>query len=135
MEIAPVMLNVGIALAACRGDPDLARAMVAQYRASLPEERAALAQARAATPPDWEAIGQRSHRLQSGSAYLGVEQIAAAARELEERILARSATDARAAAWRALDDAVQDFLNHSDSEWGLATDGRTQAVVSEVGNR
>lgn len=51
--------------------------------ASLLEEQAALAGVWAATPPDWESIGQRVHRLQSGSAYLGVEQIAVTAHCLE----------------------------------------------------
>ena len=116
METAPVILNVGTALAACRGDPALARALVEQYRASLPEERAALAGARAATPPDWEAVRERAHRLRSGSAYLGAEQIAVAARELEECILTRKAMDARATGWQTLDQAFQEFLDNSDAE-------------------
>jgi HPt (histidine-containing phosphotransfer) domain-containing protein len=116
METAPVILNVGTALATCRGDPALARALVEQYRACLPEERTALARARAATPPDWETVRDRAHRLRSGSAYLGAEQIAVAARELEECILARGSMDARAALWRTLDQAFQEFLKTSEAE-------------------
>lgn len=129
METAPVILNVGTALAACRGDPALARALVEQYRASLPEERAALAVARAATPPDWEAIRERAHRLQSGSAYLGAEQIAVAARELEECILTRGSLDARATGWRTLDQAFQEFLDTSDAENVFEAEGVSRPTV------
>ncbi|MGB5065302.1 MAG: Hpt domain-containing protein, partial [Candidatus Competibacter sp.] len=83
METAPVLLDVETTLAACRGDSALARALIEQYRLELPAERAGLAGAHAVAPPDWEAIRQRAHRLRSGSAYLGAERIAAAARDLE----------------------------------------------------
>mgnify|MGYP001199918465 FL=1 len=129
METAPVILNVGTALATCRGDPGLARALIEQYRAGLPEERAALAQARAATPPDWETLRDRAHRLRSGSAYLGAEQIAVAARELEKCILARGSPDARAAVWRTLDQAFQEFLNTSEAENVFEAEGVSRPTV------
>jgi len=40
---------------------------------------AALARARAVSPPDWETVRQRAHRLQSGGGFLGIERIAVAA--------------------------------------------------------
>ncbi len=111
METAPVILNLGTARAACRGDPALVRTLVEQYRASLLGERAALAQAGTATPPDWETVRVQAHRLRSGSAYLGAERIAVAARQLEDAILARdSATVLTQAQW-TLDAALQEFLN------------------------
>jgi HPt (histidine-containing phosphotransfer) domain-containing protein len=74
MESAPVILNVETALAACRGDANLARALLERYRADLPEERAALLEARAAASPEWETVRKRVHRLCSGSAYLGADR-------------------------------------------------------------
>lgn len=50
METVPILFNMGTALAACRGDRTLVRALVEQYRAQLPEERTVLAQAYAAPP-------------------------------------------------------------------------------------
>ncbi len=117
MDIALVPLNIETALAACRGDPKLARSLVEQYRASLPDERAALARAIAATPPDWAAVGQRAHRLQSGGAYLGIERVAAAAGALEAGVVAGAAPDALAAAGRALDRVIDEFLAVPDDEW------------------
>ena len=90
MAITPVVLKVETALATCRGDLALARMLIDQYRTSLPEERAALVQAQAATPPDWEAVRQRVHRLQSGGGYLGAERIVVAAQRLEAEILAQA---------------------------------------------
>ena len=115
MDIALVPLNIETALAACRGDPDLARALVEQYRASLPEERAALARAVAAA--DWADVGRRAHRLQSGGAYLGAERVAATARVLETGVLAGAAPDALTAAGRALDRAIDEFLAAPVAEW------------------
>jgi len=117
MDTTPVMLNVGTALAACRGDPALVRALVEQYRAKLPEERTVLAQAYAARPPDWETVRQRAHRLQSGSGYLGIERIATAAHQLEAGILARDSTDALMAAWEVLECAFAEFLAVPVEEW------------------
>lgn len=117
MDTAPVMLNVETALATCRGDPALVRALVEQYRANLPEERTGLTQALAATPPDWEAVRQRAHRLRSGSGYLGAERIAAAARDLEAGILACESTDALTAAWDALEGAFEEWLAVPVEEW------------------
>ncbi|MCB1770229.1 MAG: Hpt domain-containing protein [Candidatus Competibacteraceae bacterium] len=117
MDTAPAMLNLATALAACRGDPVLVRMLVERYRAKLPEERTVLVQAAAATPPDWESVRQRAHRLQSGSGYLGVERIAEAARQLEASILARDSTDALAAASQALERAFDEFLAIPLEEW------------------
>jgi HPt (histidine-containing phosphotransfer) domain-containing protein len=117
MDIALVPLNIETALAACRGDPDLARALVEQYRASLPEERTALARAVSAAPPDWADVGRRAHRLQSGGAYLGIERVAAAAGALETDVLAGAAPDELTAASRALDRAIDEFLAVPDDEW------------------
>jgi HPt (histidine-containing phosphotransfer) domain-containing protein len=115
MESAPVILNVETALAACRGDANLARALLERYRADLPEARAALLEARAAASPEWETVRKRVHRLCSGSAYLGAERIADAARTLEESI-ARGSPDAPGRASQALAGAIQDFLNASLAE-------------------
>lgn len=117
METAPALLNARTALAACRGDAALARALTEQYRTSLPAEQAALAQAYAITPPDWATIRARVHRLQSGSAYLGIERIAVAARRVEEGIRTQDSRAARAAAWQALEQAFKEFLNVSPAEW------------------
>lgn len=127
-----MILNVGTALATCRGDPALARALVEQYRASLPTERAALERARAATPPDWEAIGNRVHRLQSGGGYLGAERIAAAARALEAGILARDATATLTAAWRTLERAFEEFLTALPEEWDVWPRVVNRPSVGEV---
>lgn len=110
MEMTPIPLNIQTALAACRGDPALARALIERYRAGLPAERSKLAGALATAPPDWEAVRERAHRLQSGGAYLGAERIAAAARALETGVLARHSTAALMAAWRALERALDEFL-------------------------
>lgn len=110
MESAPVIVNVATALATCRGDRALARALIEQYRASLPAERAGLAEALAAIPADWAAIRERAHRLQSGGAYLGVERLAWAARELETGILTQQSTATLRAAWRALEHTIEEFL-------------------------
>lgn len=117
MDIALVPLNIETALAACRGDPALARALVEQYRASLPEERTALAREIAATPPDWAAVGRRAHRLRSGGAYLGIERVAAAARALEAGVAAGACPDELTAAGQALDRAIDEFLAVPDAEW------------------
>ena len=116
METAPALLNARTALAACRGDAARARALTEQYRTSLPAEQAALAQAYAITPPDWATIRARVHRLQSGSAYLGIERIAVAARRVEEGIRTQDSRAARAA-WQALEQAFKEFLNVSPAEW------------------
>jgi len=117
MEATPRVLNVEQALAACRGDPALAWTLIEQYRASLPEEWAALARARAVSPPDWETVRQRAHRLQSGGAYLGIERIALAAQRVEADILARAASALLEAAWRALEQAFEEFLAVPNEEW------------------
>lgn len=117
METVPVLLNVETALAACRGDSTLARALIEQYCLDLPAERAELAKARALDPPDWEAIRERAHRLRSGSAYLGAERIAAAARDLEAGVLARRSPDALAVAWRALERAFEAFSAMPIEDW------------------
>ena len=111
METAPVILNLGTARAACRGNPALIHALTEQYRASLPAERAALAQAGTATPPDWETVRVQANRLQSGSAYLGAERVAAAARQLEDAILARDSATVLIQAQGTLDAALQEFFN------------------------
>jgi HPt (histidine-containing phosphotransfer) domain-containing protein len=115
MSIALNPLNGETALAACRGDPALARALVEQYRASLPEERTAIARAVAAV--DWADVGRRAHRLQSGGAYLGIERVAAAAGALETGVLGGAAPDALTAAGRALDRAIDEFLAVPDAGW------------------
>ena len=115
MDIALVPLNIETALAACRSDPDLARTLVEQYRASLPEERTALARAVAAA--DWADVGGRAHRLQSGGAYLGIERVAAAAGALEAGVAAGAAPDELTAAGRALDRAIDEFLAVPDAGW------------------
>ena len=117
MAATPVVFQVETTLAACRGDPTLACELVEQYRASLLEEQAVLAQARAATPPDWEAIGRRVHRLQSGGGFLGVERIAVAAQRLEAEILAQAGATVLDAAWRGLDGALDEFLTVPVEEW------------------
>ena len=114
METVPVLLNVETALAACRGDSTLARALIEQYCLDLPAERA---EARALDPPDWEAIRERAHRLRSGSAYLGAERIAAAARDLEAGVLARRSPDALAVAWRTLERAFEAFSAVPIEDW------------------
>lgn len=116
METVPVLLNVETALAACRGDSTLARALIEQYCLDLPAERAELAKARALDPPDWEAIRERAHRC-SGSAYLGAERIAAAARDLEAGVLARRSPDALAVAWRTLERAFEAFSAVPIEDW------------------
>jgi HPt (histidine-containing phosphotransfer) domain-containing protein len=115
MDNTPVPLNGETALAACRSDPDLARALVEQYRASLPEERTALARAVAAA--DWADVGRRAHRLQSGGAYLRIERVAAAAGALEAGIYAGAAPDVLTAAGRVLERAIDEFLAVPDAEW------------------
>ena len=117
MQTAPVLLNIETALAAYRGNPALVQALVARYRTQLPDEQNRLAHALAATPPDWETLRERAHRLQSGSGYLGVERIAEAARQLEASILARDSTDALAAASQALERAFDEFLAIPLEEW------------------
>jgi HPt (histidine-containing phosphotransfer) domain-containing protein len=117
METEPVIFDVETALAACRGDPALARALAEQYRASLPEEQTALAQARAAMPPDWETVRKRVHRLQSGGAFLGAERIAVAAQRLEANILTHAAPTALEAVYRALECAFDEFLAIPVEEW------------------
>lgn len=117
MEMTPAPLNIETALAACRGDPVLVHVLIAQFRASLPAERTQLTSALAAVPPDWEAIRERAHRLQSGGTYLGAEQIAAAAREVETSILAQDSTAARIAACRALERALDEFLATPVEDW------------------
>ena len=117
MAITPVVLKVETALATCRGDLALARMLIDQYRTSLPEERAALVRAQAATPPDWEAVRERVHRLQSGGGYLGAERIAVAAQRLEADILAQATPAVLDAAWRGLDGALNEFLAVPGEEW------------------
>ncbi len=120
MEMTPALLNIETALAACRGDPVLARTLIEQYRAHLPAEQAELVKALAAIPPDWESVCKRVHRLQSGSAYLGAERIGSAARKLEMTILAHHPTAVLMAAWQTLDRAFDEFLAApvEDSEYG-----------------
>ena len=115
--MTPAPLNIETALAACRGDPALARALIEQYRAGLPAERAKLADALAAAPPDWEAVRERAHRLRSGGAYLGAERIAAAARELETGILAQNSTATLMAAWQTLERAFDEFSAAPIEDW------------------
>ena len=117
MEMTSAQLNIETALAACRGDAALARALIAQYRAGLPAERAKLADALAAAPPDWEAVRERAHRLQSGGAYLGAEQIALAAQELETGILAQNSTATLMAAWQTLERAFDEFSAAPIEDW------------------
>lgn len=117
MAVTPVVLEVETALAACRGDLALALALIDQYRMSLLEERAALVRAQATAPPDWEAVRERVHRLQSGSGYLGVEQIAAAAQRLEAEIRAQATPTVLDAAWQGLAGAFDEFLAVPGEEW------------------
>lgn len=117
MQTAPVLLNIETALANCRGNPALVQVLVARYRTQLPEEQNRLAHALAATPPDWETLRKRAHRLQSGSGYLGAERIAEAARQLEVGVLARDSTDALIAASEALACAFAEFLAIPLEEW------------------
>jgi HPt (histidine-containing phosphotransfer) domain-containing protein len=117
VAVTPVVLKVETALATCRGDLALARMLIDQYRTSLPEERAALVRAQAATPPDWEAVRERIHRLQSGGGFLGIERIAVAAQRLEAEILAQATPTVLDAAWRGLDGAFDEFLAVPNEEW------------------
>jgi HPt (histidine-containing phosphotransfer) domain-containing protein len=117
MQTAPVLLNIETALAACRGNPVLVQGLVAQYRTQLPDEQNRLAHALAATPPDWETLRERAHRLQSGSGYLGAERIAEAARQLEAGILAGDSTDALIVASETLACACSEFLAIPLEEW------------------
>ena len=117
MAVTPVVLEVETALAACRGDLALALALIDQYCTSLLEERAALVQAQATAPPDWEAVRERVHRLQSGGGYLGVEQIAVAAQRLEAEIRAQATPTVLDAAWRELTRAFDEFLAVPGEEW------------------
>ena len=115
MEAIPRVLNVEQALAACRGDPALAWTLIEQYRASLPEEWAALARASGLLP-----IGDRPPAgapLATGGAYLGIERIALAAQRVEADILARAASALLEAAWRALEQAFEEFLAVPNEEW------------------
>jgi len=132
MQTAPVLLNIETALAACRGNPALVQVLVAQYRTQLPEEQNRLAHALATTPPDWETLCERAHRLQSGSGYLGAEQIAEAARQLEAGILARDSTDALATAGQALGRAFDEFLAIPLEEWERRLQVVNRPVVGAV---
>jgi HPt (histidine-containing phosphotransfer) domain-containing protein len=79
--------------------------------------QAALVRAQAATPPHWEAVRERVHRLQSGGGFLGIERIAVAAQRLEAEILAQATTTVLDAAWRELDGAFDEFLAVPNEEW------------------
>lgn len=117
MGTTPALLNTETALAACRGDPVLAYTLIEQYRAHLPAEQAELVKALAATPPDWEAVRKQVHRLQSGSAYLGIERIESAARTLEMALLAHPPTALLMGAWQALERAFDEFLAVPGEDW------------------
>lgn len=55
--------------------------------------------------------------MQSGGAYLGIERIALAAQRVEADILARAASALLEAAWRALEQAFEEFLAVPNEEW------------------
>ena len=105
---APVVLDFEKALASC-GEADFARSLIDKFRLSLVNDRTELIRLRE-RPGDWNAIRDKAHHLQSGGAYLGLERIAASARDLENCLLTGAPSTVREQALATLLEALQAFL-------------------------
>lgn len=108
---APVVFNFEKALASC-GDADFAWSLIDKFRSRLVRYRTELIHL-GERPGDWIAIQDKAHHLQSGGAYLGLEQVATSAKGLEDCILAGEPSTVRERALATLMEAIQEFLAYS----------------------
>jgi HPt (histidine-containing phosphotransfer) domain-containing protein len=95
--------------------PDLAKAkeLLVRFKPILSREIEAIK--RGIAKQDWKTVRFHTHRIRSGSLYLGIESVGFPAAELEELIDTDADRNEIEVGWRVLHEACQHYLNQQDA--------------------